>query len=97
MNGDEDLYVRWPLYYNRMDVLQPFLLTQTAGVYDLFIHARGGGSSGQAGAARLAVGRALVNACAACADLLTEGKKERAGGEDGEQKREDERAEGGSG
>ncbi|PHJ18319.1 ribosomal protein s9 [Cystoisospora suis] len=72
VNKDEDLYVRWPLYYNRMDVLQPFLLTQTAGIYDVFIHTRGGGSSGQAGATRLAVGRALVNACAACADLLTE-------------------------
>ncbi|KFG60638.1 putative ribosomal protein S9 [Toxoplasma gondii RUB] len=72
VNNDEDLYVRWPFYYNRMDVLQPFFLTGTAGIYDLFIHVRGGGSSGQAGAVRLAVGRALVSACPACARLLEE-------------------------
>ncbi|CBZ49798.1 hypothetical protein NCLIV_002860 [Neospora caninum Liverpool] len=72
VNKDEDLYVRWPFYYNRMDVLQPFYLTGTAGIYDLFIHVRGGGSSGQAGAVRLAVGRALVNACPACASRLEE-------------------------
>ncbi|PFH31767.1 putative ribosomal protein S9 [Besnoitia besnoiti] len=72
VNNDEDLYVRWPFYYNRMDVMQPFYLTGTAGVYDLFIHTRGGGSSGQAGAVRLALGRALVNACPQCAKLLEE-------------------------
>jgi len=65
INGEEDLWHRWPLYYNRFDVLQPFLLTKTAGIFDLYLSLRGGGPSGQSGAARLAVARALVNACAA--------------------------------
>ena len=64
INGEEDIWHRWPLYYNRFDVLQPFLLTKTAGIFDLHISIRGGGPSGQSGAARLAVARALVNACA---------------------------------
>ena len=64
INGEEDLWQRWPLYYNRFDVLQPFLLTKTAGLFDLFLSVRGGGQSGQSGAARLAVARALVNSCA---------------------------------
>lgn len=64
INGEEDIWHRWPLYYNRFEVLQPFLLTKTAGIFDLHLSLRGGGPSGQSGAARLAVARALVNACA---------------------------------
>jgi len=70
VNGEEDFYKRWPLYYNRFDVLYPFEVTRAAGLFDVFIAVRGGGISGQAGAARLAIGRALVDACAECEDDL---------------------------
>ena len=63
INGEEDLYKRWPLLSNRFDVLFPFELSNSAGLFDVYIKVRGGGISGQAGAARLAIGRALVAAC----------------------------------
>ncbi|SPJ11088.1 mitochondrial ribosomal protein S9 precursor, putative [Plasmodium sp. DRC-Itaito] len=63
INDNEDLYIRWPYFYNRMDVLEPFYITNTACVFDVFIKLKGGGISGQSKAARLAVGRALLNAC----------------------------------
>eukprot|EP00916_Digyalum_oweni_P001140 GHVL01002248.1.p1 GENE.GHVL01002248.1~~GHVL01002248.1.p1 ORF type:complete len:316 (-),score=68.87 GHVL01002248.1:210-1127(-) len=68
----EDLYYRWAYYYNRMDVIQPLFLTKTTGVFDVYISLRGGGPGGQAGAARLAVGRALVDACPTCSQDLKE-------------------------
>lgn len=39
---------------------QPFELTQTAGKFDVIASARGGGISGQAGAVRHGIARALV-------------------------------------
>ncbi|SOV78221.1 mitochondrial ribosomal protein S9 precursor, putative [Plasmodium sp. gorilla clade G3] len=63
INDNEDLYIRWPYFYNRMDVLEPFYITNTACVFDVYIKLKGGGVSGQSKAARLAVGRALLNAC----------------------------------
>lgn len=60
VNGREDFYKRWPILSNRLDVLFPFEATGTAGLFDVHIAVRGGGTSGQAGAARLAIGRALV-------------------------------------
>lgn len=63
VNGEEDLYKRWPLLSNRFDVLYPFEACGAAGLFDVYIRVRGGGISGQAGAARLAIGRALVAAC----------------------------------
>ena len=44
----------------RMVVLQPFDLTQTKGSFDLEVNVRGGGSSGQAGAIRHGITRALM-------------------------------------
>ena len=44
----------------RMVVLQPFDLTQTKGNFDLEVNVRGGGSSGQAGAIRHGITRALM-------------------------------------
>jgi len=44
----------------RMVVLQPFELTQTKGSYDLEVNVQGGGSSGQAGAIRHGITRALM-------------------------------------
>ena len=41
-------------------VMQPFKLTNTAGKFDLYVNVRGGGKSGQAGAVRHGIARALV-------------------------------------
>ncbi len=41
-------------------VLQPLQTAKAVNTYDLFIHASGGGIMGQAGAARLAIARALI-------------------------------------
>lgn len=41
-------------------VRQPLLATETADKFDILILAHGGGSTGQAGAARLGIARALV-------------------------------------
>src|SRR5213592_5174093 len=41
-------------------VLQPLQTAKAVNTYDLFIHASGGGSMGQAGAAQLAIARALL-------------------------------------
>lgn len=70
VNGEEDFFKRWPLLHNRFDVLFPFEACGAAGLFDVYIAVKGGGISGQAGAARLAVGRALVDACAQCEDGL---------------------------
>ena len=45
----------------RTEVLLPFVTTETAGKYDVNINVRGGGLSGQAGAIRLGIARALVD------------------------------------
>lgn len=44
----------------RMIVLQPFDLTQTAGNIDIDVNVTGGGNSGQAGAIRHGITRALM-------------------------------------
>ncbi|SEI40777.1 small subunit ribosomal protein S9 [Allopseudospirillum japonicum] len=44
----------------RMIVRQPLELTETSGKFDLYITVRGGGNSGQAGAIRHGVTRALI-------------------------------------
>jgi len=41
-------------------VLQPLQNAKAVNTYDVFIHARGGGIMGQAGAAQLAIARALL-------------------------------------
>jgi small subunit ribosomal protein S9 len=46
----------------RMIVLQPFDVTQTKGNYDIDVNVQGGGSSGQAGAIRHGITRALIEA-----------------------------------
>ena len=42
------------------DVLRPLDVTSTADRYDLVVNVRGGGVTGQAGAVRLGIARALV-------------------------------------
>jgi small subunit ribosomal protein S9 len=44
----------------RMIVLQPFDVTQTSGALDIDVNVIGGGSSGQAGAIRHGITRALI-------------------------------------
>lgn len=44
----------------RMIVLQPFDVTQTAGSFDIDVNVTGGGNSGQAGAIRHGITRALM-------------------------------------
>ncbi|HCV43552.1 MAG TPA: 30S ribosomal protein S9 [Bacteroidetes bacterium] len=50
----------FPLETLRSDVVKPFEVTQTSGKYDAHINVDGGGSTGQAGAIRLGIARALV-------------------------------------
>jgi len=45
---------------SRMVVLQPYDVTQMHGKFDAYITVRGGGSSGQAGAIRHGITRALI-------------------------------------
>lgn len=73
VNGESDMFAWWPLPYHRFDVCQPFKLTGTAGVYDVFVEVVGGGEGGQAGAARLAIARALLHANPGCHDALQRG------------------------
>ena len=44
----------------RMEVQQPFVITETGGKFDVLVNAYGGGVHGQAGAARLGIARALL-------------------------------------
>lgn len=44
----------------RLDVLQPLNLTETNTQYDIIVNVKGGGISGQAGAIRLGISRALL-------------------------------------
>jgi small subunit ribosomal protein S9 len=46
----------------RMIVLQPFDVTQSKGSYDIEVNVQGGGTSGQAGAIRHGITRALTEA-----------------------------------
>ena len=44
----------------KLSVNQPLVLTETAGTLDIFVNVRGGGYTGQAGAVRHGIARALV-------------------------------------
>lgn len=50
----------FPIDTLRQDVVRPFAVTQTTGKYDAKVNVDGGGSTGQAGAIRLSIARALV-------------------------------------
>jgi small subunit ribosomal protein S9 len=51
----------FPSAMHRMIVTEPLKLTQTEGRYDIVVKVEGGGVSGQAGALRHALARALVD------------------------------------
>lgn len=44
----------------KMMIMQPFEVTETLGKFDLYANVRGGGKSGQAGAIRHGISRALL-------------------------------------
>ncbi len=50
----------FPILTHRVAAIEPLRLTQTADVYDVDATLDGGGVSGQAGALRLGIARALV-------------------------------------
>jgi small subunit ribosomal protein S9 len=50
----------FPLATLRDDVVKPLAATQTLGKYDVRVNVEGGGTTGQAGAIRLGIARALV-------------------------------------
>lgn len=49
-----------PSAATRSDVTQPLVLTETQGKYDISVNVFGGGITGQAGAIRLGITRALL-------------------------------------
>jgi small subunit ribosomal protein S9 len=53
-------------------VLKPFEVTKTSNIFDVKVKATGGGVSGQAGAIRLAISRALLGHGAAMRPTLKE-------------------------
>lgn len=55
---DVDQYIPFPNLVK--DLKQPLTLTETEGQYDIHVNVNGGGFSGQAGAIRLGVARALL-------------------------------------
>ena len=59
INGREfENYI--PSAATRLDVSQPLVLTETDGKYDISVNVHGGGITGQAGAIRLGITRALL-------------------------------------
>lgn len=57
-NRDAKAYLLSDLYIQ--DAEQPLVLTETKGQFDILVNVRGGGLSGQAGAIRLGISRALL-------------------------------------
>ena len=51
----------FPVDTLRTEVLSPFIATETSGKYDVSANVKGGGLSGQAGAIKLGIARALVD------------------------------------
>ncbi|RIV16756.1 30S ribosomal protein S9 [Mycoplasmopsis gallopavonis] len=61
-NRDAREYLTSDIYLK--DANQPFALTETLGQFDVSVNVAGGGLSGQAGAIRLGIARALLEASA---------------------------------
>ena len=58
--NDQALEKYFPVDTMRSEIMSPFVVTETAGKYDVVANVNGGGLSGQAGAVRLGISRALV-------------------------------------
>ena len=59
VNG-HDITVYFPSKTHRMQLMEPLRVTETEDVYDIDAAIEGGGPSGQAGALRLGISRALA-------------------------------------
>ncbi|NWF90860.1 MAG: 30S ribosomal protein S9 [Ignavibacteriaceae bacterium] len=60
VNG-RDFEVAFPELLNREEILSPFKVTSTSGMYDVAINVDGGGITGQTQAIRLGISRALID------------------------------------
>mgnify|MGYP001430068219 FL=1 len=54
----------------RLDIMQPLELTELTGKYDITVNVHGGGLSGQSGAIRLGITRALLEVNADLREIL---------------------------
>ncbi|KQK14865.1 hypothetical protein BRADI_1g19110v3 [Brachypodium distachyon] len=59
--NDKQFDVYFPILDHRADLLRPFNVTKTLGLWDVACTVKGGGVSGQVGAVRLGISRALQN------------------------------------
>ncbi|KAK9098253.1 hypothetical protein Syun_025298 [Stephania yunnanensis] len=59
--NDKQFDVYFPILDHRANLLQPFSETNTLGLWDVNCTVKGGGTSGQVGAVRLGISRALQN------------------------------------
>jgi small subunit ribosomal protein S9 len=50
----------FPRETHRIDLMRPLTMTESADKYDVFVTVRGGGATGQCGAVRLGLARALM-------------------------------------
>jgi small subunit ribosomal protein S9 len=55
--GFDDYFPRETL---RMNIMQPFELTNTVGQFDVYVNVTGGGAAGQAGAIKHGISKALM-------------------------------------
>ncbi len=58
--NSRSLEVYFTSEFQRQDIMLPLTVTGTLGTYDIKVMALGGGKSGQAGAMRLGIARALM-------------------------------------
>lgn len=61
INGNHSLEEHIPFPHLHEVIKQPFNVTETLGAYDVLVNVNGGGVSGQAGAIRHGIARALLN------------------------------------
>ncbi len=59
--NDKEFEKAFPMLLNREDILNPLKVTETEGSYDIFVRVNGGGTTGQAGAVKLGIARALIS------------------------------------
>ncbi|KAG0492194.1 hypothetical protein HPP92_005299 [Vanilla planifolia] len=59
--NDKQFDTYFPILDHRADLLRPFTVTNTLGLWDVSCTVKGGGVSGQVGAIRLGISRALQN------------------------------------
>jgi small subunit ribosomal protein S9 len=58
--NDRSIESYFPRETHRMQIQQPLQTTSTLGKYDVYVNVQGGGASGQAGAVRHGIARALL-------------------------------------